>query len=635
MAVKEKIAVGSRAIAPSHRGILRRSTHHWKTETGEENYRMELGFLFTLVCAAVWFNVLLIAARMRWFSLLKNGFRLTLSISLISIAVWASFLISYWGYNSARNTLIRDTDANLQNLAGVVEETINDSLRDAEEEATTAAQALSERVARELEAGAPHLSADLRHELHHFNPRFLEARIVPGGIDKAAGIHPRYDEEFHEYVIDIKTPLQRPGHAAETFVVAYDIERDLNALVDKIPIGKTGSVVVVNDDGRVIAHRNKSRIHEDVSHYEAVKRVRAGDRERAPLEQADIAGTMRLFAFRPVLLPNDRSPLTVLAEINADEVEAPVRRLLIEFCIGFTVMAIIAVVLGTQISGYVHQPIQKLLGMIERVKQGDLSAAAADMGRDEIGQLGAALNDMARALYDRDRIKEIFGRYVTTQVSEEVLKGHVNLGGHSRRVTMLISDIRGFTAMSEQMQPEEVVKFLNVYFSGMVDAVFEYGGVLDKFLGDGLLAVFGSFTEQPDHPWRAVSTALRMQATLAKMNEQRAAAGMTAIRIGIGIHTGEVVVGNIGSQKRLEYTVIGDGVNTTSRLQTLNKEFSTMILISETTYEAVKDRIECRLMPESVLRGKTKPIQFYEVLGAKESAKDNAVPAAAAIQAAT
>ena len=597
---------------------------------------MEIGFVFTLVCAAVWFNVLLIAARMRWFSHLKNGFRLTLSISLISIAVWASFLISYWGYNSARNTLIKDTDANLQNLAAVVEETINDSLRDAEEEATTAAEALSERVAREIDAGAAHLSKDLRHELRHFNPRFLEARIVKGGIDPGAGIHPRYDEEFHEYVIDIKAPLQRPGHAPETFVVAYDIERDLNALVDKIPIGKTGSVIVVNDDGRVMAHRDKSRIHEDISRYEAVKRVRAGVRENAPLEEAKRNGAMRLFAYRPVLLPHDPSPLTVVAEMDDAEVEAPVRRLLIEFCIAFAVMAIIAVVLGTQISGYVHQPIKNLLGMIQRVKQGDLTAAAADMGKDEIGQLGAALNDMARALNDRDRIKEIFGRYVTTQVSEEVLKGHVNLGGHSRRVTMLISDIRGFTAMSEQMKPEEVVQFLNIYFSGMVDAVFEYGGVLDKFLGDGLLAVFGSFVEQPDHPWRAVATALRMQATLAKMNEERAAAGMAAIRIGIGIHTGEVVVGNIGSQKRLEYTVIGDGVNTTSRLQTLNKEFATMILISETTYESVKEQFECRQMPESVLRGKTHPLKFYEVTGVKGSVpKETAARAATVSETAT
>ena len=184
---------------------------------------------------------------------------------------------------------------------------------------------------------------------------------------------------------------------------------------------------------------------------------------------------------------------------------------------------------------------------------------------------------------------------------------------------MLISDIRDFTAMSEQMEPEEVVQFLNAYFSDMVDAVFEYGGVLDKFLGDGLLAVFGSFSDGPDHAWRAVSAALRMNARLGNINDERTAAGLLPIRIGIGIHTGEVIVGNIGSQRRLEYTVIGDGVNTTSRLESLNKQFSTMILISEVTYEAVKERFECRHMPECILRGRTRPTQVYEVVAAKES----------------
>jgi len=211
-------------------------------------------------------------------------------------------------------------------------------------------------------------------------------------------------------------------------------------------------------------------------------------------------------------------------------------------------------------------------------------------------------------------VKEVFGRYIATQVSDKILKGQVNLGGEARRVTILFSDIRNFTGMSEQMTPQQVVGFLNDYFSEMVDAVFEQGGVLDKFMGDGLMAVFGSLGDQPDHPRRAVLAALRMKALLAKINGERAMAGRAPIAIGVGIHTDEVIVGNIGSRKRLEYTVVGDGVNTTSRLQTLNKEFGTTILISETTYAAIKDEFECRMMPEAQLRGKTKELRFYEVV---------------------
>ncbi|MCX6907957.1 MAG: adenylate/guanylate cyclase domain-containing protein [Verrucomicrobia bacterium] len=131
------------------------------------------------------------------------------------------------------------------------------------------------------------------------------------------------------------------------------------------------------------------------------------------------------------------------------------------------------------------------------------------------------------------------------------------------------------------------------------------------------LAVFGSLGDQPDHPRRAVLAALRMKALLGKINGERGIAGKPPIAIGVGIHTDDVIVGNIGSSKRLEYTVIGDGVNTTSRVQTLNKQFGTTILITQPTYETVKDAFECRLMPDTQLRGKTKTFSFYEVLSSK------------------
>jgi adenylate cyclase len=236
------------------------------------------------------------------------------------------------------------------------------------------------------------------------------------------------------------------------------------------------------------------------------------------------------------------------------------------------------------------------------------------------GRLAATLNEMAAGLQERDHVKEVFGRYIATQVSDKILHGQANLGGEARRVSILFSDIRNFTGMSEQMTPQQVVTFLNDYFSEMVDAVFEHNGILDKFLGDGLMAIFGAFGEDQDHPRHAVFAALRMQALLAKINGVRAMAGKDPIAIGVGIHTDEVILGNIGSRKRLEYTVVGDGVNTSSRLQGLNKEFGTTILISETTYAAVKDDFVCRPMPDAQLRGKTKELKFYEVVSVKAAA---------------
>ncbi len=175
----------------------------------------------------------------------------------------------------------------------------------------------------------------------------------------------------------------------------------------------------------------------------------------------------------------------------------------------------------------------------------------------------------------------------------------------------------GRDELAEIMPAEQIVEFLNDYFSEMVDAVFEQSGVLDKFMGDGMLCVFGSLDEASDHPRRAVMAGLRMKALLAKINGERTMAGMAPIAIGIGIHTDDVIVGNIGSRRRLEYTVIGDGVNTCQRVEAANKEFGTTILITETTYEAVGEEFECRPMPEATLKAKTKTPRLYAVLSAR------------------
>jgi len=308
-----------------------------------------------------------------------------------------------------------------------------------------------------------------------------------------------------------------------------------------------------------------------------------------------------------------------VVQLDESKAVAPIDALRDKVLLAIALASLAGIFMGRRVGLSIAGPIEKLSAFVKRVQGGDFMGSV-DESRDEVGQLGKALNQMTRGLQERDRVKELFGRYVATQVSEKIVKGELALEGESRHVSILFSDIRGFTAIAEGMPPAQVVSFLNDYFSEMVEAVFEQGGVLDKFMGDGLMAVFGSMSDMPDHPRRAVLTALRMKSLLAKINGNRVMHGDPPITIGIGVHTADVIVGNIGSRRRLEYTIIGDGVNTCSRVEALNKEFGTTILITEPTWEAVKDEFECRAMPEKELRGKARAMKFFEVLSVKAAA---------------
>ena len=226
---------------------------------------------------------------------------------------------------------------------------------------------------------------------------------------------------------------------------------------------------------------------------------------------------------------------------------------------------------------------------------------------------------MIAGLQERERVKKAFGRYVSTQVADRVLKSQAGqeLGGTRKRVTILFADIRNFTTMSEQMSPEQVVDFLNAYFSEMVAAVVEEGGYLDKFIGDGIMACFGAMDDLDEPENRAVRTGLRMKAKLAKLNGERAIAGKDPIHIGIGIHTAEVIVGNIGTADHVNYTVIGDGVNTCARVESANKDLGTTMLITKSTLDQLSEHFECRAMPQAKLKGKSNVPPLFEVISAR------------------
>ena len=225
---------------------------------------------------------------------------------------------------------------------------------------------------------------------------------------------------------------------------------------------------------------------------------------------------------------------------------------------------------------------------------------------------------------EKKKIRGAFQYYLTSSVINEMLKdpSKLKLGGDKKNLTVLFSDIRGFTSFSETMTPEQLVHLLNEYLTAMTDIVFKYDGLLDKYMGDAIMAVYGAPLDQPDHALRACRTALDMMKELKKLQKKWAEEGQPILDIGIGISSGDMVVGNMGSQMRFDYTVMGDSVNLGSRLESINKEYGTNIIISEYTYEAVKDVLLCRELDSVRVKGKNLPVKIYELLGEKKDTTD-------------
>ena len=234
--------------------------------------------------------------------------------------------------------------------------------------------------------------------------------------------------------------------------------------------------------------------------------------------------------------------------------------------------------------------------------------------------LGITIYHYFKEEREKKKIRGAFQYYLTSSVINEMLKDpdKLKLGGDKKDLTVLFSDIRGFTTISEKMTPEELVALLNEYLTTMTNQVFHYDGLLDKYMGDAIMAVFGAPLDQPDHALRACRTSLAMMKELHKLQEKWKAEGRPAFDIGVGLNSGDMVVGNMGSEMRFDYTVMGDMVNLGSRLEGINKEYGTNIIISEFTYDKVKDAMCCRELDGVRVKGKLKPVNIYELLGEKK-----------------
>ncbi|MDB9311317.1 adenylate/guanylate cyclase domain-containing protein [Aphanizomenon sp. CS-733/32] len=226
---------------------------------------------------------------------------------------------------------------------------------------------------------------------------------------------------------------------------------------------------------------------------------------------------------------------------------------------------------------------------------------------------------------DEKRLKSTMYRYMTQELAEELLKlDDAKLGGDRKEVTILFSDIRGYTTLTENMEAEEVVRMLNEYFESMVDAVFKHKGTLDKYIGDAIMAVFGSPLPLADHAIMAVQTSLEMRGRLQELNELRKTTNECAIKIGVGINSDTVISGNIGSSKRMEFTAIGDGVNLGSRLESVSKQYGCDIIISDNTYKICQDSVWARELDYIRVKGRNEPVAIYELIGLRNDTINSA-----------
>lgn len=328
-------------------------------------------------------------------------------------------------------------------------------------------------------------------------------------------------------------------------------------------------------------------------------------------------GDARLLSILVPIEAQLSAPLFVLVQASYDRALGPLAALPEWVSLIGAAALLAALIVGGVIAAGIAAPLQSMVAAMGRVLGGDLSQRIAVERADEVGFLARSFNEMVAGLEEREAIKDTFGRFVSREVATAVLSGRLPLEGERRDVTILFQDVRGFSALSEKLAPDVMVRVVNRLFAEVVAAVEAEGGVIRQFLGDGAMAMFGAPVGHPDDPARAVRAALALVDRLPALNARLAAEELPGLRIGIGIHTGEVIAGRLGPEERSEYGVVGDAVNVASRIEGLTRELEAAILISAATAARLGDEFAFGRRSIVPLRGKAQPIEVVEVLGAR------------------
>lgn len=374
------------------------------------------------------------------------------------------------------------------------------------------------------------------------------------------------------------------------------------------------SAYLVDAAGRVLIHVDgqKSFAREDVSQLGIVAKFLEGKTTSGQTKFLEpISRTMMLGAFRSTGFAG----IGVIAEVPEQRaLEAAERVRVRSMWVAFSILCL-SFLVGYLYSGSLTWPIKQIFQAAYKISEGDFNIQLNPKTNDEIAGLSLMFNRMAKDLAHRMKVIETFNKFHNKEVADLLLSGAVKLGGERKVATIFFSDIRGFTSTSERMEPEAVVEMLNEYMTRMVAVILRNGGIVDKFIGDAIMATWGVPVGRPDDCANAVRACLEMREELRELNRVRVASGKMPIQMGMGLNQGEVIAGNIGSNEKMEYTVIGDCVNTANRIESLTKELKTDFLVSESVYETLKHQFIFEAPLAMEVKGKAQAIKVYQVVG--------------------
>ena len=410
-------------------------------------------------------------------------------------------------------------------------------------------------------------------------------------------------------------------------IVTADVSLEwLTELLCSISAGRTGYCFLVSGNGAFISHHDQNLImreslfslaeESDKPHLRPIFRDMLWKESGFVDLGVNFKGEDSFLAYARIPSTGWSLGAIFLKSEIFEEVEKLFRITILLAAVG--VMLLLAVSILTARS--IARPLRTMAGAAGKVAAGDLDIDLSDIkSRDEVGLLAQAFTRMTHGLKERDFIRNTFGRYLTREVVNRLLesKDGLQLGGEARNISIIMSDVRGFTALTSTMAPEKVISFLNRYLGKMVDILIEYRGTIDEIIGDGILAFFGAPESMEDHPARAVACALKMQTAMDELNALNEADGFPRLEMGIAVNTGNVVVGNIGSERRTKYGAVGSQVNFTGRMESFT--VGGQVLISQSTYDRLSDLLDIRKVLTVEMKGLQGTVNLYDVQAIKGS----------------